>query len=178
MKMHFYRVVGTREVFLFAVAAPLIVGAVWPVAAQMKKEGTFSGTWGGYGICKSMALGKDRVLLDCDENSFTITDGFLDHMSWHCWGGGDFVKGIGAPHGSCVGTDSSGDQIVFDFAHERHAIDDKSPRATVTFTGGTGKYAGVSGGFPYVNDYNAFRTAVPGTYVSHVASFQGNYKLP
>jgi hypothetical protein len=171
-------VVGTRCAFLFAIATALIVGAGWPVSAQMKKEGTFSGTYGGFGVCKTMTLGKDRVLSDCEENGFTITDGSLDHMTWHCWGGGDFVNGMGAPHGTCVLTDPSGDQIFADFVHERHAADDKSPQAKTPFTGGTGKYAGVSGGFPYVNDYNAFRTVVPGTYVSHIATVQGSYKLP
>jgi hypothetical protein len=63
-----FLVVAAPGACLFAIATALIVGAAWPVAAQMKKEGTFSGTMGGYGTCKSMASGKERTLLVCEEN--------------------------------------------------------------------------------------------------------------
>jgi hypothetical protein len=177
MKSHFYRVVGTRGAFQVAIVTALIAGAAAPVPAQMKKEGTFSGTWNGGFTCKSMAVGKERLLLACDENSFTITDGFLDHLTWHCWGFSDWKKGMGAPYGACVGTDPSGDQIYGDFVYPTVALSAKSAGAKFTFTGGTGKYAGISGGFPYVQDFGAFRTGVEGTFVSH-ATFQGSYKLP
>jgi hypothetical protein len=168
--------VRTRAALLFAVATALIIGTMSQVSAQLKKEGTYSGTWNGGFTCKLMAVGKERVLSVCDENSFTITDGFLDHMAWHCWGFGDWAKGIGAPHGTCVGTDPMGDQIYGDFVYPKIALSAKSAEAKFTFTGGAG-YAGISSGFPYVQDYGAFRTGVEGTFVSH-ATFQGSYKLP
>ena len=172
-------VVGSRGAFLFAIAIALMVGTAWPVAAQTKKEGTFKGTLGGYGTCKSMAVGKDRMLLVCEENDFTITDGFLDHMTARCWDFVDVTNGMGKPYGTCVWTDPAGDQIYSDFVHdEMHANNVKSARGTITFRGGTGKYAGISGAFPYENDYGSFRTAAEGTFVSHIANFQGNYKLP
>jgi hypothetical protein len=171
-------VVGTRGAFVFAIATALVVGAARPVAAQMKKEGTFSGTFGGYVTCKTMAVGKERVLFVCDENGFTITDGFFDHMSYHCWDFGDFVKGVGMPHGTCVYIDPAGDQIYGDFSYPTPvALSQKSGKGKLTFTGGTGKYAGISGGYSYVNDFGSFRTEVPGTLISH-ATNQGNYKLP
>jgi len=148
------------------------------LAGELPKEGTYSAAYAGYGTCQITAVGKERLLSVCDENALMTTDGFLDHTTWHCWAFADFVKGMGAPHGTCVGTDPAGDQIVGDFLHEMHTIDDKSPRASFKFTGGTGKYDGITGGWTYVNDYNAFRTAVPGTYASHVVKFQGSYKLP
>jgi hypothetical protein len=65
----------------------------------------------------------------------SLTNGFLDHMTWHCWGLGDFMNGvgfwlgpvggtggaacnfriiiIGQDHGYCVGTDPSGDRETF-----------------------------------------------------------------
>src|SRR5215467_4208397 len=121
--------VGTRGAFLFAIATALIVAAAWPVAAQMKKEGTFKGTLGGYGTCKSMAVGKDRMLLVCEENDFTITDGFLDHMTARCWDFVDVTNSMGKPYGTCVWTDPAGDQIYSDFVHdEMHANNVKSAR--------------------------------------------------
>jgi hypothetical protein len=89
------------------------------------------------------------------------------------------MNGMTRPSGTCVSTDPAGDQIYSDFIHdEKHAANAKSARGTVTFRGGTGKYAGISGGFPYVNDYGSFRTALEGSYISHVANLQGSYKLP
>jgi hypothetical protein len=174
----FNLLLGTRGAFLVAIVTALIMGVASQVAAQMKKEGTFSGTYAGYGTCKNMAVGKERLLFVCEENGFAITDGFLDHTTLHCWVFGDFAKGMGAPHGTCVGTDPTGDQIYWDFVLERNALDVKSARGTITLMGGTGKYAGISGEFPYENDYGAFRTAVEGTYASRIAAFQGSYKLP
>jgi hypothetical protein len=42
---------------------------------------------------------------------------------------------------------------------------------------GTGKYAGISGGFSYVIHGNEFRSAAEGTYVNYGTN-QGSYKLP
>jgi hypothetical protein len=50
--------VGTRGAFVFAIVTALMVGAAWPVSAQMKKEGTFSGTYGGFGTVQNYGTRK------------------------------------------------------------------------------------------------------------------------
>jgi hypothetical protein len=77
-----------------------------------------------------------------------------------------------------VTTDTDGDQVVGDFADEKHhLIGSKSIDGTVTITTGTGKYTGISGGWKFVLHGNEFRTAVAGTFVNY-ATVQGDYKLP
>ena len=99
-------------------------------------------------------------------------------MTWHCWGMNDFANGAGQGHGSCVGIDPGGDQIALDFADsEKHAPDQKSWNGAAKYTAGTGKYAGISGGFTFVVRGNEFRSATEGTYFGYATS-QGSYKLP
>ena len=129
------------------------------------------------GTVKVTRVGKELTLFAFDENDFSLGNGLLDHMTWHCWGTASFVNGVGAPRGSCVGMDPAGDQISFDFEHEKwSSLDQKIVHGSAKFTVGTGKFAGISGGFTYVG-HNDLRTAVEGTYAFH-ADFQGGYKLP
>jgi hypothetical protein len=108
----------------------------------------------------------------------TVGQGIIDHMTWHCWGMGDYTNGVGEGRGSCVATDPGGDQIVAEFADsEKHAPDQKSWNGAAKFTTGTGKYVGISGGFTYVIHGNEFRSAAEGTYTNY-ATNQGSYKLP
>ena len=123
-------------------------------------------------------VGKDVVLFVFDENGFNLGNGLFDHTTEHCWGIATFVNGVGAPHGSCVATDRAGDQISLDFAHENwSSLDVKTLHGSAKITGGTGKFAGISGGFTYLGNPNEFRTGVEGTYAFH-ATLQGTYKLP
>jgi hypothetical protein len=81
------------------------------MAADMSKEGTISGTYSGFGTFKGTPIGKERLLLSWDENGLQLTNGLLDHVTFHCWGMGDFTNGVGQSHGYCVGTDIAGDQV-------------------------------------------------------------------
>jgi hypothetical protein len=76
-----------------------------------------------------------------------------------------------------VATDPAGDRIVGDVVDEKHAPDQKNVSGTFTITTATGKFAGMSGGGPFVEHGTDFRTAAEGTYVSY-NTFEGNYKLP
>jgi hypothetical protein len=161
---------------LAALAWLLCLGAT--AEAQLPKEGAFKGTYYTFGTVKATPVGKERLLLVFDENGLTLSDGFLDHLTWHCWGSADFANGVGALSGTCVGTNPAGDQMSGDFVHEKWpALDAKNARASAKFTAGTGKFAGVSGGFTYVAHVNELRTAVEGTYAAY-ADLQGSYKLP
>jgi hypothetical protein len=59
----------------------------------------------------------------------------------------------------------------------KHAPDQKSSSGSGTFTMGTGRYRGISGGWTNVIYGNEFRPATEGIYFDYV-TFQANYKLP
>jgi len=147
------------------------------MAAELPKEGTFSGTYFAFATFKATSIGKERLLIAFDENGLQLTNGFLDHTTWHCWGMEDYTNGLGQGHGYCVATDAAGDQVVGNIADEKHTPDQKNWSGSLTFTTGTGKYAGLSGSVTTVIRSNEFRQPAEGTAVSYV-TFQGNYKIP
>jgi hypothetical protein len=151
--------------------------AISAIAADLPKEGTYKGTYTSFGTIKFIAVGKERVLTVWNENGSSITDGFLDHVTWHCWGTGDFVNGVGQEQGYCVGTDPAGDQIADNVQTEKHALGSKTFVAPDMWTGGTGKFAGVSGGGPVPCHPGDFKPATEGTYFLS-CDMQGSYKLP
>jgi len=160
----------------FRLSTAMFFGTV-AMAADLPKEGTFSCTYYGFGTSKATKVGEERLLVVFDENGLTLSNGFLDHMSWHCWGWTDFRSGIGQSQGIRVGTDRAGNQLVVDFAPgEKHATNQTSWNNPGTFTTGTGQFAGVSGGFSNVI-HTDFRPLVEGTY-HDVNNCQGTYKLP
>jgi hypothetical protein len=160
----------------FALGMTLAFGAA-ALAADQPKEGTFSGTFSGVGTYKAYPVGKERLLLVFDENELQLTNGLLDHTTWHCWGLGDFTNGKGTDNGYCVATDPEGDQVVASFGPDEHALDQKSFSGSGTFTMGTGKYKGITGSWTNVNRGNEFRSTTEGTYFAY-GTFQTNYKLP
>jgi hypothetical protein len=148
------------------------------MAADLPKEGTFSGMYSSLGTAKAIQIGKERLLLDLDENGQSLGKGLVDHMAWHCWGTGDFANGVGQYRGYCVGTDPVGDQIVGSFASEKTALDAKGPvNGSLTLTTGTGKYAGITGVLTYVYHGNEFHPLAGGAYLAY-GTQQGSYKLP
>jgi hypothetical protein len=141
------------------------------LAADLPKEGTFDVTYTASGTAKvTSVIGKERVLIAWDENGVGVGTGLFDHATWHCFGVADISNGVlQATNGYCVGTDLAGDQIVAKLTGD-------SEDGSATLTTGTGKYAGISGGFKYLEGAK-FRTATEGTY-AHSNHTQGNYKLP
>ena len=146
------------------------------MAADPPKEGTYSGTFSGWGTFKGTQIGKEKLLTVFDQNALVLTSGLLDHTTWHCYGLGDFTNGIGEERGYCVATDPGGDQAAGDLATEKHAVDAKSSSGSVTWAAGTGKYAGITGIHKFVCD-NTFRAAGEGTFFNHCTN-NGSYKLP
>jgi hypothetical protein len=155
--------------------ALLIVLMIVPPA--IAQEGAYHGTYFSYGTFKTALNGKERGLSTFDENGISVSDGFLDHLTWHCWGLTDRANGMFQNHGNCVATDPAGDQLVADFGpDEKHAPGQKSWSGPVTFTTGTGKFAGVSGGGTYVIHGLDFRPGAEGTYFGY-NTLEGHYKL-
>jgi hypothetical protein len=157
------------------VIAALVLGFATPALAQMK-EGTYSGSYTGYGTYKVTPVGKERILSASDENGLSVTDGFLDHVTWHCWGLGDRANGVVQSHGYCIATDVSGDQLVLDYDSGKRTPDQKSWKGSGKFTSGTGKFAGISGDLTFVTHGADFRSGADGTYFTY-NTFEGHYKL-
>jgi hypothetical protein len=57
-------------------------------AADLPKQGTFKGTFSSYGTVKTNKIG-DLTLTMFDETGPQVTDGFGDHVAFHCWGIGE-----------------------------------------------------------------------------------------
>jgi hypothetical protein len=117
--------------------AAMFMGAA-AIAADLPKEGTYSGTTSGYGTYKAMPVGKERLLLVFNDFDSTTGNGLFDHTTSNCFGLGDFTKGVGHNHGYCVVTDVSGDKIVLDFVDEEHPLNEKGIKGSFTLTSGTG----------------------------------------
>jgi hypothetical protein len=146
------------------------------IAGNLPKEGSDSGTYSAYGTYKVVAVGKERVLILWDENGLTLSDGYNDHTTSHCWGTGDYIKGIGQDHGYCVATDPEGDQIVDVVECEKRPIDQKTYHCTDHFSGGTGKFTGITGGgtsFCHSGELKANE----GTYLQYCTWSKEPYKL-
>ena len=101
----------TRLLSAFTLSTAIAFGVV-AMAADLPKEGTFSGTLSNSGTVKATPVGKERLLVMFDENGSVVSNGLLDHTTVHCWGLGDYANGVGQAHGYCVSMDPAGDQIV------------------------------------------------------------------
>ena len=159
----------------FTLTAALSFGSA-AMAADLPKEGTFTATYSGAGTYKATSLGKERALGAFDENGLSVGTGLFDHMTWHCWGLFNITNGMGQAHGYCVATDPAGDQIAAEVGDEKHDVS-KPFGVKGTFTMGTGRYAGISGGWTLLAHSPEFKTA-EGSYVQYGTSSQGSYKLP
>jgi hypothetical protein len=62
------------------------------MAADLPKEGTFSGTYTAIGTYKTIKVG-DRALIRFDENRVQVTDGVANHMTFDCWGTTETANG-------------------------------------------------------------------------------------
>jgi hypothetical protein len=148
------------------------------IAADMPKEGTYNADYTAFGTFKVTAIGKERVLVSGDENGLWLSKGFGNHVTWHCFVLADIISGMQQFRGYCVGTDPNGDQLVGDIASdEKFSADAKSFGGKITFTTGTGKYAGISGGGTFTCHGPEFRTAAEGTSAQYCTN-TGTYKIP
>jgi hypothetical protein len=165
-----------RKAFSFGLTAVLVLAGVRAASTQML-EGTLSGTFAAFGTLETKTTGKERTVFAIDENGLSVTNGVLDHMTWHCSGLIELTNGVGQTEGFCVGHDPIGDQVIFNWESEKHAPDQKVVHGTFTWTGGSGKYAGIRGDGTYVDYSGEFQPLAEGTIVSYL-SFEGTYQTP
>jgi hypothetical protein len=148
------------------------------MAADLPKEGNFNVDFIASGTFKATAIGKERALSTYEMNGLWLGKGFGDHLTWHDFGLSDTTNGMQQFRGYSAGTDPNGDQIVADYASDgKFPADAKSYSGKFTFTTGTGKYAGISGGGTFTCHSPDFRTAAEGTYAQYCTD-SGSYKLP
>jgi hypothetical protein len=167
----------TCRLSAFTLSTAMAFG-VASMAADLPKQGTYSGTYSNPGTYKAYSIGKERAAASWEADGLTVGTGFLDHTAWHCFGLNDIASGLEQWHGYCVLTDPAGDQIMANVASEKHALDAKSFGASGTFTAGTGKYVGIGGDLSFLCQNNTeFRTAAAGTYIFY-ADLKASYKLP
>jgi hypothetical protein len=158
---------------IFAVAIGALLGAP-AVAQQSAKSGTFSGKWGGQSTGQAYELDKGHVFFLGAYNPVFFNDtpgGFLDRTAWTCALVSDSVNGVHvADHGYCIATDKDGDKAFAVFQSKGTAPG--SGAGTGQFTGGTGKFSGLQGQYP-------FRfTLIGNTPASWVVAEGGEWRLP
>jgi hypothetical protein len=148
------------------------------MAADLAKEGPFEGTSYSFGTYRLWPVGSEKLLVSYEEDGLSLGSAPFDHTTWHCWGTTEYSNGIGQGQGYCVGMDPDGDRVsITTGPDEKHTPGQHSWTSPMTLTGGTGKFAGMTGSGTYINHANEFRTATPGTFVNYVA-VKGNYTLP
>src|SRR3954471_22742905 len=169
----------THKCFLSALtlANAMAFGAT-AMAADLPKSGTYTQDYTAYGTAQVTEVGKERTLVAWDEHGLWRDAGFGDHVTWHCFGLSNVVSGSEKVRGYCVGMDPDGDQFVLDVASAEPRVNNaKTSTVKVEFTGGTGKYTGISGGGSATCHDGEFKTAAENSYSNYCAN-TGSYKIP
>lgn len=159
---------GTLALVL-ALVATLGVTAQTPVP----KQGKFRGMWGVRATGTSHEIEKGHVFFVGTFSGVFFNDvanGFLDKSSVECPGVNDIVNGLSiANHGYCIVTDKDGDKAFLVWKGK-----DSSPNVgggEQRWTGGTGKYAGLSGNSTY-------RYTGIGTTPAYAVVWDGEWRIP
>ena len=148
--------------------------AMWTHAADgLPKSGMVKAHSGWVGIGEVRELGKDHLSWIGVFYGTSYNDagkGFLDHMAWICPGSSDILDGNIVHEGFCTLTDADGDQI---YGRNKGSGPVAGPEfnGTVTYSGGTGKYAGIQGG-------QSYRCHGVGKQGQLFCTKEASYKLP
>jgi hypothetical protein len=167
-------------IYTLFVPMPMLAAALAfaPGMPAQAKEGTANSTYAGFGTFKGTQIGKDRLLTAFDHNTLAVSSNpMFDHLTYHCWGSGDYTNNVGVAQGHCVVTDPAGDQFATTFVSEKYSLEQKSNNGSFTFIMGTGKFAGITGTGSFSYDGNMFKSPTQGTFFTH-GTLQYNYQLP
>jgi hypothetical protein len=163
---------------IMACSALFIAGAA--SAGELPKEGKITGgTYYAAGTIKRVAMGKNAGTIAWEENGFGL-GGILDHTSWHCAGTWFDADGKSGWVGNCVGIDPAGDQFMTrtENTDENAPSDAKIRKGKATFLSGTGKFAGITGGWTFDNHFPEFKAPIENVYLVMTDNVDGWYKLP
>jgi hypothetical protein len=137
-----------------------VMAAVLPIAwtvcagaadGDLPRSGSVKAHSGWVGIGEVKELGKDHLAWNGVFYGTSYNDqgkGFLEHMAWICPGTSDILNGTITHQGFCTLTDVDGDQI-YGINKGSGPLTGPDFTGTVTYNGGTGKYAGIQGGQSY-----------------------------
>ena len=165
------RVAAICLTMMFGAAGGLTAGA-----ADLPKEGKFSVTFFATGTSKGVAVGKTRYQSSFEYDGFTVGEGLLDHVTFHCTGMNGRRDQTRHVVNFCVLTDKDGDQIAQDI-EESFPNGTKIIRGTGKLVAGTGKYEGISGEFEFENQGSGFRAGTDDRFFNY-GKTEGQYQLP
>jgi len=134
-----------KAMMLSTLALFLIVSAGYVFAEEMPKEGTVSGTAAYSCPVAVMMMGKD-VQVTFDALGVFVTDSPdspFNNASVRILGSGLVLKGVYTEVGSGCLTFPNGDQVFW--IYEGEAYEANKILSKMTFTGGTGNFAGITG---------------------------------
>ena len=153
-----------------------LVFSVSTVYSEMAKEGSSSGKNYSTGTSKAIPMGEERLHLAIEGSGIYVSDienGFLNNASINFLGTLHAVKGVFEESGFMVFNVPDGDKVYTTW--KGTGTLGKDAKGTYTCVGGTGKYAGVTGGGEYT------RAHVPNASKNvwaAITMYKGNWKLP
>jgi hypothetical protein len=161
----------------FLVTMLLVLTLAAGAQAQMPKQGDLS--WNHYlsGTFKATKVGDDFLIVTSENHGPIVSDsgaGPFHELAGRCVGQVLYVKGVGRNQGHCMFVDRAGDQWVAEFSAPAQRLGATSTNGTARFVGGTGKFAGITGGGEYT--YTPMRPVADGTYQG-TPRFKGSYRL-
>ena len=137
---------GGSVVMAVLVAAILFPGVVRADELAKSGTGTIHSGWRGAGSVTE--VGDKHVYWTGTWSAVSFNDegrGFLHRMAWTCPAVSDINNGVASMRGMCVLTDAQGDKIHGNWSNEGPL--DKEVVGRFEMTAGTGKYAGIKGGW-------------------------------
>ena len=153
-----------------------LIFSVSTAYSEMAKEGSHSGKNYSTGTSKAIPMGEERLHLTLEGSGIYVSDekdGFLNNASMHLLGTLHAVKGVFEDSGFIVFNLPDGDKVYATWKGTGNL--GKDAKGTISYVGGTGKYAGLTGG----GEYN--RGHVPNASKSvwaAITTHKGNWKLP
>ena len=155
---------------LFAHGAPSL-------AEELAKEGTFEGNWEVEGTTESLEMDDGKVSVYRVEGPAKITNadtGMAREFQTRCVGVSDEETG---GIGRCAWTDSDGDGLFLELSGEIVGPAGTTRDAVGIVVGGTGKYAGLAGGFEA--EFLFWESALDeGKITFRNTSFKGSWRRP
>jgi hypothetical protein len=160
-------VVGFLAVFLFAATAS---------AGELQRSGEFQGHWTSIGTAQTLVLDESRYATILRLQGTIViksSPGFTRAMQADCVGL-NLKDERTTGSGRCVWTDTDGDRVISEIAG---ALSGTVSKVRGRFIGGTGKYAGIEGG--YELDWQYLRAIEEeGTIHGYSTSMTGSWRLP
>ena len=166
-----------KKTGLALISILVVLGSFGFAHAQIPKEGTSSYIIGYSGTFKIVAMGQERMQMTYEVLGVIVSDAndcILQNASLRCVGSFNAIKGVYEDdNGFCVCTRPDGDQLFTSYkASGRLGTVGKG---TVTYVGGTGKFAGIQGSGEFSRI--GVRPAAEGTFQGY-NRVKDHYKLP